>query len=138
MNTENLLSIKDLKEQAGINDTKGIYVQSDYSHNFISYVLGNLETNNILDAKFYIFESNQSVAAFLGIVRALNYIQNTKKKDFVVYTDVSEPIEWIKNKKIKTQIKQDNYNKSLVRMLEQAVKWLDENPDHAEVKFFNF
>ncbi len=138
MNTENLLSIKDLKEQANINSTKGIYVQSDYSHNFISYILGNLETNKILDAKFYIFESNQSVAAFLGIVKALNYIQTTKKKDFVVYTDVSEPIEWIKNKKVKTQIKQDNYNKSLVRMLEQDVKWLGEHPGHAEVKLFTF
>ena len=67
-----------------------------------------------------------NIGEFLGIVHGLSYL---KRRGLTqpLYTDSVNAIKWVREKKCRTTMKQDENNKDLFEYIARAEKWLQEN-----------
>ena len=71
-------------------------------------------------------DGTNNIAEFLGIVHALAYCKQNKLAQ-PIYSDSRNAISWVRGKKARTNLEQNDKNKKLFELLDRAVKWLNEN-----------
>ncbi|MCI7563017.1 MAG: ribonuclease H family protein [Bacteroidales bacterium] len=93
----------------GVMEYRGVYIKTGKTLFHYKHSKG---TNNI--------------GEFLGIVHGLSYL---KRRGLTqpLYTDSVNAIKWVREKKCRTTMKQDENNKDLFEYIARAEKWLQEN-----------
>lgn len=93
----------------GVMEYRGVYIKTGKTLFHYKHPKG---TNNI--------------GEFLGIVHGLSYL---KRRGLTqpLYTDSVNAIKWVREKKCKTTMKQDERNKDLFDYIARAERWLQEN-----------
>lgn len=71
-------------------------------------------------------EGTNNIGEFLALVHGLALLKQ-KNSSLPIYTDSKTALAWVKNKTVKTTLKQTDKNKSLFYLVERAEKWLREN-----------
>lgn len=67
-----------------------------------------------------------NLGEFLAIVHGLKYLQG-QNQTVPIYSDSAIAILWVKNKTVKTTLKQDYRNREIFELLNSALIWLQEN-----------
>lgn len=68
-------------------------------------------------------QGTNNLGEFLAIVHGLALLQ-TLEKDIPIYTDSRTAIAWVRNRAVKTTLKQTARNAPIFEMVEQALAWL--------------
>lgn len=72
-------------------------------------------------------QGTNNIGEFLGLVHALALLQKKKQFDLPIYTDSRTALAWVRNKKVKTTLKQTRNNKILFELMRRAIDWLKTN-----------
>jgi len=72
-------------------------------------------------------EGTNNIGEFLGLVHALAFLKKLNKPEIVIYTDSRTAMAWVRNKKTKTTLKKSASNTPLFKLVDRAIKWLNEN-----------
>ncbi len=99
----------------GIMEYRGVHIKNGKEWFLMKF---NLGTNNI--------------GEFLAIVHGLAEIKR-RGLEIPVYSDSSIAIGWVKNKKCKTKLREDEKTKKLFDLIRRAEKWLNENSYNSPV-----
>lgn len=73
-------------------------------------------------------DGTNNIGEYLALVHALALLQNAKDSKTVIYTDSKTAMSWIRNKKVKTTLKQTSKNRKLFTLLNRAINWVNNNP----------
>lgn len=68
-----------------------------------------------------------NVGEFLALIHALAYLQKLKDSEKIIYSDSRTALSWLRNKKVKTTLKQTSYNKDVFTLLNRAISWMKTN-----------
>ncbi|MCL4110514.1 UNVERIFIED_CONTAM: hypothetical protein GTU68_047763 [Idotea baltica] len=68
-----------------------------------------------------------NIGEFLAIVHALALLQKLEDSKRIIYTDSRTAMAWVRNKKVKTNLKKDPSNALLFDLIERGVLWLKNN-----------
>lgn len=68
--------------------------------------------------------STNNIGEFLAIVHALA-LQFSKGEKHTIYSDSKTGMAWVRNRKVKTQLKRDAKSEQSFRMMERALSWLN-------------
>ena len=68
-----------------------------------------------------------NVGEFLALVHALAFLQKNGPKDLPIYSDSRTAMAWVRNKRVKTQLKKTSVNEGLFQLMDRAVTWLKKN-----------
>lgn len=68
-----------------------------------------------------------NIGEFLAIVHALALLNKMGDHNRIVYTDSRTAMAWVRNKKVKTMLKQETNNKVIFELIERALMWLKSN-----------
>jgi len=71
-------------------------------------------------------DGTNNIVEFLALVHALSYCKKNKI-DLPIYSDSKIAISWIKNKEMRTSKDRNNKNEQLFKLVDRALKWLNEN-----------
>jgi ribonuclease HI len=71
-------------------------------------------------------EGTVNIGEFLAIVHALAYLQQ-QHSSWPVYSDSRTAIAWVRSGRVKTRLARSVKNEPLFRLVDRALKWLDEN-----------
>jgi len=68
-----------------------------------------------------------NIGEFLALIHALAMLK--QKEDFktAVYTDSRTALSWLRNKKVKTTLKQTKSNQAVFILLSKAINWMQKN-----------
>lgn len=69
-------------------------------------------------------ESTNNIGEFLAIVHALALMAG-KGEDHTIYSDSVTGMAWVRNRKVKTQLKRKAANEKSFQMMERALSWLN-------------
>lgn len=69
-------------------------------------------------------QGTNNIGEFLALVHALAMLDKNGTFDIPVYTDSRTALAWIRKKKVKTTLKQNNKNKIIFELIKRAEKWL--------------
>ncbi len=83
-------------------------------------------THNVLFQKSPMPNGTNNLGEFLAIVHAIAYLKN-QGSDIPIYSDSETAIIWVKNKKVKTKLKQSSNNEEIFKLTERALDWLANN-----------
>jgi ribonuclease HI len=83
-------------------------------------------TNDVLFHKTSILNGTNNLGEFLAIVHALAHLKN-QGIDIPIYSDSETAIVWVKNKKVKTQLKPSSDNEEIFKLIDRALNWLKNN-----------
>lgn len=72
-------------------------------------------------------KGTNNIGEFLAIVHALALLKKMGDDKRVIYTDSRTAMAWVRNKKVKTMLKQDEDNKVIFLLIERALTWLRNN-----------
>ncbi len=72
-------------------------------------------------------DGTNNVGEFLALVHALAMLKKAGKNDTVIYTDSLTAMAWVRNIKIKTNLKMNDRNKVLFGLMDRALIWLKTN-----------
>ena len=108
--------------------TKGISVDGSSRGNPgpAKYKAVDLATGEIL-FEVDIKKSTNNIAEFIGLVHALDYA--TKNGYDSVYSDSVSAISWVKNKSVKTSLKETNETKYSLDLVKRALNHIDKMPN---------
>lgn len=70
-------------------------------------------------------DGNNNVGEFLALVHGLAYLEKVGKSDTPIYSDSRTARSWVRNRKLKTNLKRTSRNKKLFELIERALLWLD-------------
>jgi ribonuclease HI len=71
-------------------------------------------------------QGTNNVGEFLALVHGLALLKQ-KNSNLPIYSDSTNAIKWVKNKKSKTLLEPTPLNKPIFELIERAEKWLKEN-----------
>lgn len=71
-------------------------------------------------------EGTVNIGEFLALVHGLAYLKQ-KNRDVPIYSDSAIAMKWVRFKKARTKLEQNETNKALFDLVERAEKWLAEN-----------
>jgi len=71
-------------------------------------------------------EATNNIGEFLALVHGLALLKN-QKSDIPIYSDSTNAILWIKNKKCKTKLTPCKANEKVFDLIVRAEKWLNDN-----------
>ena len=94
----------------GVMEYQGVYTQTNARIFHQKFPLG---TNNI--------------GEFLGIVHALAYLKQHNELTMPVYSDSVNAIKWVKQKKCKTTLPENQKTEKLYEVIRRAEQWLRDN-----------
>jgi ribonuclease HI len=106
----------------GIMEYRGIHLSSMQ----IIFHVGPLD---------YGLKSN-NIAEFLALVHGLQWLWQYDI-NAPIYSDSHTAITWVKNKKINSKVLEKNPVPQMRERIENAINWLKEHPNHAEVRKWN-
>ncbi len=69
-----------------------------------------------------------NIGEFLAIVHGLAYLQQKNDQVAAVISDSKIAIQWVRQKKCKTQLTFDERNRDLKQLIDRATYWLSQNP----------
>ena len=72
-------------------------------------------------------KGTNNVGEFLALVHGLAYLQKIKAFDLPIYSDSRTAMAWVRNKKVKTQLKRTSVNEKLFQLIARGEKWLKTN-----------
>ncbi len=72
-------------------------------------------------------KGTNNVGEFLALVHGLAYLNQNKKSQTPVYSDSRTAMAWVRNKKVKTNLKRSAVNETLFQLIERGEKWLKNN-----------
>ena len=126
-NNNNLLSEQELLK-VGMPNMNSIAVDAACSGNprVMYYRAVDLNTKKILFQQGPFEYSTNNIGEFLALVHAIALLkQNNDPRP--VYSDSKIAINWVKQRKYKTQLAKNKSNQKSFELLERAQKWLQEN-----------
>lgn len=126
-NNNNLLSEQELLK-VGIPNMNSIAVDAACSGNpgVMYYRAVDLNTKKILFQQGPFENSTNNIGEFLALVHAIALLKQ-KNDPRPVYSDSKIAINWVKERKYKTQLAKNESNQKSFELLERAQKWLQEN-----------
>lgn len=68
-----------------------------------------------------------NVGEFLALIHALALLKKNNDAKTSIYTDSRTALSWLRNRKVKTTLKQTSYNKAVFTLLSKAIKWMNSN-----------
>ena len=71
-------------------------------------------------------EGTNNIGEFLALVHGLALL-NKQNSSIPVYSDSMNAISWVKNKKCKTKLKENEKNRPIFELINRAEKWLNTN-----------
>jgi len=71
-------------------------------------------------------KGTNNIGEFLALVHALA-LYSKKYPNIPIYTDSKTAQAWVRNKKVKTTLKQSKENTALFELIERAISWLNTN-----------
>lgn len=83
-------------------------------------------TREVLFHKGPIPHGTNNLGEFLAIVHALAYLKQ-QGKDLPIYSDSETAMLWVRNKKIRTTLKQNSNSQEIFNLIERALSWLEIN-----------
>lgn len=83
-------------------------------------------TGRVLFHEGPFYEATVNLGEFLALVHGLSFLQQ-KKSSMPVYTDSRTAMKWIRDKSVKTSLKETHRNATLFKWVRRAEKWLEEN-----------
>lgn len=83
-------------------------------------------TREVLFHKGPIPHGTNNLGEFLAIVHALAYLKQ-QGKDLPIYSDSETAMLWVRNKKVRTTLKQNSNSQEIFNLLERALSWLEVN-----------
>lgn len=92
----------------------------------ISYQCVNTQTREVLFSQSFEGDGTNNISEFLAIVSGLAFF----KKQCIqqpIYSDSATAIEWVRQKRCNTTLKMNGTNATLISVIAQAEKWLNEN-----------
>ena len=72
-------------------------------------------------------KGTNNIGEFLALVHGIALLKSKKKEDIPIYSDSKIAMNWIKQKRCKTNMNFDASNKDLLDLIKRAEKWLKEN-----------
>lgn len=69
-------------------------------------------------------EGTNNIGEFLAIVHALALLEKLKMPQTIIYTDSVTAMAWVKNKKLKSNLKENERNKPIFELIDRALAWL--------------
>jgi ribonuclease HI len=76
--------------------------------------------------------ATNNIGEFLGIVHALALLKN-QNSPLPIYSDSMTALSWVRNRKVKSELKRDAKTENAWRLVDRALIWLAENPKHNPV-----
>lgn len=70
-------------------------------------------------------QGTNNVGEFLALVHGLAWLQRQGDDQTTIYTDSRTALAWVRNRKVKTQLKKTAKNAILFELIERGVKWLN-------------
>lgn len=86
----------------------------------------NTETGERIFHLGPIKNGTNNIGEFLALVHALALLQKRDSK-LPIYTDSRTAMAWVRNKRVKTSLKQNDQNAYLFELIERAENWLKDN-----------
>lgn len=83
-------------------------------------------THEVIFHKGPIAQGTNNLGEFLAIVHALDYLKKLGKET-PIYSDSETAMLWVRNKKVRTTLKQDASTEEIFNLIEQALHWLQNN-----------
>lgn len=68
-----------------------------------------------------------NIGEFLALVHGIALLKSKQKEDIPIYSDSKIAMNWIRQKKCKTNLHFDSSNKELLRLIKRAEDWLQKN-----------
>jgi len=72
-------------------------------------------------------QGTNNIGEYLGLVHGLALLKKQANHHTVIYTDSKTAMSWVRNKKVKTTLKQDALNADLFLLIKRATNWLMNN-----------
>jgi len=72
-------------------------------------------------------KGTNNIGEFLAIVHALALLKKMGNDDMIIYTDSRTAMAWVRNKKVKTMLKQEESNRLIFDLIDRALTWLNSN-----------
>jgi ribonuclease HI len=72
-------------------------------------------------------EGTNNVGEFLALVHALALLKREGKTTTPIYTDSRTAMAWVRNKKVKTELKETPQNEKIFDLIDRALAWLNNN-----------
>jgi ribonuclease HI len=72
-------------------------------------------------------KGTNNIGEFLALVHGIALLQSKNKEDIPVYSDSKIAMNWVKQKRCKTNMHFDASNRDLLDLIKRAEKWLKEN-----------
>nr|WP_208021476.1 ribonuclease H family protein [Flavicella sediminum] len=72
-------------------------------------------------------KGTNNIGEFLALVHGLAWLQNKKQPEMLIYSDSRIAISWVKQKKCKTKLPQNEDTKVLFDLIKRAENWLRNN-----------
>lgn len=68
-----------------------------------------------------------NIGEFLALVHALAMFNKDGNDKTTIYTDSKTAMAWVRNKKVKTTLKETTKNKTIFQLIDRALTWLAQN-----------
>ena len=72
-------------------------------------------------------DGTNNIGEFLAIVHGLAYLQKQGEVQTPIYSDSRTAMAWVRNKKVKTTLKNTDRNDKVFELIDRAIVWLKEN-----------
>lgn len=95
-----------------------------------------MENKEVLFQQGPFEDATNNVGEFLAIVHALAWLHLRGEK-VDVYSDSLSAISWVRKRKIASKLHKTDKNNYIFELIERALHWLYEHPNHNQVKKWN-
>ena len=82
-------------------------------------------------------EGTNNIGEFLALVHGLALLKEKKKEHIPIYSDSRTAMAWVRNRKVKTTLKQTENNQPLFVLVNRAIKWLENNSYTTQIMKWN-
>lgn len=72
-------------------------------------------------------QGTNNVGEFLALVHGLALLKKEGKHNMPIYTDSKTAMAWVRNKKVKTELKETKRNEKIFELIDRALAWLNSN-----------
>jgi ribonuclease HI len=70
-------------------------------------------------------QATNNIGEFLALVHALALLQKSGEHTRVIYSDSKTAISWVRNKKVKSELKKTEKNEIVFDLIDRALQWLN-------------
>ena len=72
-------------------------------------------------------QGTNNIGEFLALVHGLALLKKEGKHNMPIYTDSKTAMAWVRNKKVKTELKETKRNEKIFELIDRALAWLNSN-----------